>query len=167
MVSQLTDISWWPLINVAALMLYMLSVRKLTVFSFIFLGTLVLEALHTGIEFYLQSVGALQDYSLFGFLAWYLTFGLSDMAFGFLIIAAARHMALPLNRVCQFLIGLFLLLGVLQILTMIERLTLQSALVGEIYPLIIFAVNTAISVILLGYSARTVISAWLNTDRAA
>lgn len=166
MVSQLTDISWWPLINVAALMLYMLSVRKLTVFSFIFLGTLVLEALHTGIEFYLQSVGALQNYSLFGFLAWYLTFGLSDMAFGLLIIAAARRMALPLSRVCKLLIGLFLLLGFLQIFTMIERLTLQTVVVGEIYPLVIFAVNTAISVILLGYACKTVVSAWFGTGRA-
>ena len=165
MVAQLTDISWWPLVNVAALILYMLSVRKLTVFSFIFLGTLVLEALHTGVELYLQSVGALQDYTLFGFLAWYLTFGLSDIAFGFLIIAAARQMLLPLNKVCKALIALFLLLGMLQIMTMVERLTLQTELVGQIYPAVIFAVNTAISVVLLGYALKTVLSAIVSTDR--
>ena len=43
------------LLNMAALLIYILAVRQINSFSFILVGVMLIDVLHQGIAFYLQS----------------------------------------------------------------------------------------------------------------
>ncbi|MBD3584226.1 hypothetical protein HHX48_00570 [Salinimonas sp. HHU 13199] len=143
---------FWPLFYTAALLAYSLSVRKVTLFSFIFLGTLVVEALHFGIENYVKSLNSMEVFSTLGFYTWYLGFGASNLLFALSILLLRGYLPVIPVPVTRYFIAIYTLLGFLHLFTLLERLSLQSALVANSYPMAIALLTLLKMAGLIGYA---------------
>ena len=144
------------LLCLAALFLYLFTVRKVTSFSFVFVGILVLEALHIGIQFALASLVHTPELVPFVYYTWYLSYGLTDFFFVGVVFYLCRRSETELEFVSKLLLWIYLSLGVLQVVRLIERLTINSDIVGWLYTSGVPIVNFGIALILLGYVIKVI-----------
>lgn len=141
------------LLNLVALLVYVLVVRQITVFSFVLVGVMVIEVLHQGISFYLQSFYGDPSVVEIVFASWYLGYAATDFLFYGLTMHLARTYRFPLDPISNVVMKAFLIMGVMQIVRYVERLITDSDLMGAIYSNSIVLINMIISIMLLGYVA--------------
>lgn len=153
MFEALVHIPTWPLINLAALCIYILIVKRLTVFSFVFVGTLILDALHLGAEYYFISLNVLHQFDTVLFVSWYVFFGLTDLLFVALIVWWSSNLKMALDWSSKGVISLYLFMGLLQLVTLFARLYFYWESFDTVHNLLIVISNYTVSVLLLGHVA--------------
>ncbi|GGW89790.1 hypothetical protein [Alteromonas halophila] len=166
MAEVLNSIPMPTLLYTAALAIYLFCVKKFTSFSFVFVAIFALNAVHLGVEYLFVSLFNTPQLASFTYYAWYLTFGLTDFIFVGMILFWSKQTNIQLEIVSKALIGIYFSLGVLQIVRLVERLTIDSELMAIIYREGIPFANIVIAILLFGYVFKTVIESVVSNFRA-
>ncbi len=140
-----------------ALLLYIFTVRRLTAFSFVVVGVLLLDFLHVGFEFFLKSHFHEPAFSTLVYYSWYLGFAFTDFAFVAVIISMCKSSRLKLDIASKVILSLYVALGLLQIFTLVERLVVNSDIVNFLYTHSVPILNFVIAVTLFGFIATSMI----------
>lgn len=151
MTAVFPQLSIASLLYVVALLLYVFIVRRLTAFSFVIVGVLLLDFLHVGYSIFLTSFFQDPSSETFVFYAWYLGFAVTDFLFVWLLVSWCKNSGLQLDIGSKLIIAIYAVLGVLQCFRLIERLIINSELMGFIYTNAIPILNFTIAVILFGF----------------
>lgn len=141
-----------------ALLLHVLTVRRLTAFSFVIVGVLLLDFLHVGYEFFLKSYFHDPALSTLVYYGWYLGFALSDFAFVALIAGICKNAHLKLDIASKVILSLYVLLGVIQLFSLVERLIVSSKVALYFYTQSIPILNFVIAFTLFGFIVTTLLS---------
>ncbi len=158
MTAVFPQLSIASLLYVVALLLYVFIVRRLTAFSFVIVGVLILDFLHVGYSIFLTSFFQDPSSETFVFYAWYLGFAITDFLFVWLLVSWCRNSGLRLDIGSKLILAIYAVLGVLQCFRLVERLIVNSDLMRFVYTNGIPILNIAIAVILFGFIAYSLIS---------
>lgn len=153
MTAILPQLSIASLFYVVALFTYIFIVRRLTAFSFVILGVLLLDFLHTGYGIFLTSFFHEPTSKTFAFYAWYIGFAITDFLFVWIISAWCRNAGLKLDIASKVILSIYAVLGFLQIFRLMERMLVNSDLMGYVYSNGIQFLNFCIAAILFGFIA--------------
>lgn len=156
MTEALNSIPLSTQLHIAALIVYLFFVRKVTAFSFVFIAILLLDALHLGIKYWLAILQATPEFTEFVYYAWYLSFGITDFIFVALICYWSDKSQTPLDITSKILVGIYLGLGALQVTTLIERSTIDTGIMVSLYSNGIPIANMVATVLLFGYVTKVV-----------
>ncbi|WP_414827784.1 hypothetical protein [Alteromonas sp. H39] len=141
-----------------ALLLHVLTVRRLTAFSFVIVGVLLLDFLHVGFEFFLKSHFHEPAFSTLVYYSWYLGFALSDFAFVAVIATICKNANLKLDIASKVILSLYVVLGAIQLFSLVERLVVNSKFAYYFYTQSIPILNFIIAVTLFGFIAISLFS---------
>lgn len=153
------------LLNLAALVVYVLIVRRITVFSFVLVGVMIIEALHQGISFYLQSFFTAPDTWALVKVSWYTSFALTDFLFYGLTVHLTHTYRLEMDNVSKIVIHLYLVMGFIQLVRLAERYITNSEIMGVLYSNSIVLITMVISFLLIGYVGKVFIQNFLPNNR--
>ncbi|QJR82332.1 hypothetical protein CA267_017025 [Alteromonas pelagimontana] len=145
------------LLYLAALFVYTLCVKKLTAFSFIFVGVLILEILHVGLEFYLYSSNEYSSYYELVYYSWYIGFAATDFLFIWVACLWSRKAQVPFDTISKVVLWLHGFMGVIQIVRLVERSYIDSYLMSLMYSNSIVLINMIIALLLIGFVAKVIL----------
>lgn len=94
----------------------------------------------------------MEVFSTLGFYTWYLGFGASNLLFALSILLLRGYLPVIPVPVTRYFIAIYTLLGFLHLFTLLERLSLQSALVANSYPMAIALLTLLKMAGLIGYA---------------
>ena len=133
------------LLYMIALSVYAVTVKRLTIFSFVLVGLVLLEAIHLGLEHYMWYIyKTWNNYSAAYFL-WYVGFALTDFLFVFLLFRTARMMNTQMEWISSFVTYVYLILGVVQVARYFDRVVYKTDFLVTMYKDGIPLLNTALS----------------------
>ncbi len=154
MSAEVIQIPMTTLLNLAALILYTLAVKRITFFSFILIGLLLIDVLHQGIAIYLRSFLSDERSQSFVFHAWYISFAFTDFLFFLCGLYLAKVFNSDIDRASQFVLYTYLALGVIQILRFAERLFTDTNLMAWLYAEGIPLTNLVVTAFVIGYVGK-------------
>ena len=158
MTAVFPQLSIASLLYVVALLLYVFIVRRLTAFSFVIVGVLLLDFLHVGYSIFLTSFFQDPSSETLVFYSWYLGFALTDFLFVWLLVRLCKGSGLHLDIASKFILAIYAILGALQLLRLVERLLVNSDLMKLIYSNGIPVLNFSIATILFGFIAVSLVN---------
>ena len=139
------------LLFLAALLVYAITVKRLTVFSFVLLGLTLLEVIHLGIEHYFWYIyTSYADYSIIYFL-WYAGFAATDILFVYFLVRISRTLKVPLDWVSSFVMYVYLILGIVQVARYFDRFIFETNYLVTMYTDGIPIVNMVLSTVVFGF----------------
>ncbi len=94
----------------------------------------------------------MEVFSTLGFYTWYLGFGASNLLFALSIILLRGYLPVIPVLVTRYFIAIYTLLGFLHLFTLLERLSLQTALVATFYPKAIWLLTLIKMAGLIGFA---------------
>lgn len=154
MSAEVIQIPLTTLLNLAALILYTLAVKRITFFSFVLVGLLLIDVLHQGIAIYLRSFLSDERSLSFVFHAWYISFAFTDFLFFLSGLYLAKVFGSDIDRASQFILYTYLALGVIQMLRFAERLFTDVNLMAWLYSEGIPLTNLVVTAFVIGYVIR-------------
>ena len=139
------------LLFLAALLVYAITVKRLTVFSFVLLGLTLLEVIHLGIEHYFWYIyTSYSDYGVIQFL-WYAGFAATDILFVYFLVQISRTLKVPLDWVSSFVMYVYLILGIVQVARYFDRFIFETNYLVTMYTDGIPIVNMVLSTVVFGF----------------
>ncbi|WP_414827783.1 hypothetical protein [Alteromonas sp. H39] len=108
-------------LNILLLICYVAVVNRISSFTIIITGVILIEFLHQGIYALLSQPSVLELLETWIFVAWYLGFGLTDFAFVIVAIAVCKQSHTPIQKTSKIILGIFIFLGLLQVARFIEK----------------------------------------------
>lgn len=158
MTAVFPQLSIASLFYVVALLLYVFIVRRLTAFSFVIVGVLLLDFLHVGYSIFLSSFSHDPTTKTFVFYAWYIGFAITDFLFVWALAAWCKNSGLKLDVASKVILAIYAVLGFLQIFRLIERVLVNSDLMSFIYSNGIPILNFCIAAILFSFIAFSLVN---------
>ncbi len=133
------------LLYMIALSVYAATVKRLTIFSFVLVGLMLLEVIHLGLEHYIFHIYTVwQDYFTVNIL-WYFGFALTDFLFVLILFRTAASMNAKMEWISSFVVYVYLLLGIVQVARYIDRFIFKTHYLATVYGEGIPLLNTALS----------------------
>lgn len=139
---------------ILALIIYLLCVRKVTAFAIIVSSSIVLDFIQQWMRLKLQSLFHLTEYLFEINTAWYLGFALTNTLFVVLMMQVMKRVNLLRDRVSEFLIICYMFMTALQIIRYVDKLILNTDLIGFIYKTSITTTNVVVAIVVLLYSLK-------------
>lgn len=137
-------------LNICLLIAYIAIVSRVTSYTVVIAGVILIEFLHQGLYSYLSQPTA-QDYiGKWIYFAWYLGFGLTDLVFVLSVIACCRQLNISIQMISKTILVIFTFLGLLQIARFIEKQYSGTDLLKLLYTQGIPAFNYLIVALLFG-----------------
>jgi hypothetical protein len=137
---------------ILALIIYLLSVRKVTAFAIIVSSSIVLDFIQQWIRFELKNLFHLTDYLFQINAAWYLGFALTNTIFIVLMIQVFKRVNLLRDTASEFLIICYMFMTALQVFRFLDRIVFDTDLIGFIYKCSITTTNVVVAIVVLLYS---------------
>ncbi len=145
-------------ISVLMLLIYTAIVRKLTSFNVLLILLLFLTYLQFYWDVTISKHFGREDISDLITALWYLGFGISDFIFVVLSCFIIRKNHLETNTPIRMIIYSYIALGVVQVITYLERFIFSTKNLYYFYEYAIPTVNASVTVIIFVYTAMTVLN---------
>ncbi|MEW9796582.1 hypothetical protein [Alteromonas sp. CYL-A6] len=158
MIEIIETASLSTLLYVAALIAYSLTVKRITAFSFVLVGLLMLEGLHMGGQFLMASYYNEPAYTTIIYYSWYLFFAVTDFLYIGLTVLFCRKAGLAIDRVSYLLLSLYAFMGGLQVVRLIERTWVDTQIMEWFYTNSIPFINIVIGIILLAFVSKVILT---------
>lgn len=108
-------------LNILLLICYVAVVSRITSYTIIITGVILIEFLHQGLYAFLSQPAAFELVGSWLYAAWYLGFGITDFAFVTIVIVVCKLSGTPIQSTSKIILGIFSFLGLLQVVRFIEK----------------------------------------------
>ena len=136
------------LLLIVAFLIYLITVKRLNSFSFALGWLIVLEVVHQLIRHGVALVAA-NDSGYTSFFVWYLSFSATDFLYVVAVYFTVKKQNLAFDLSTKFICSVMIVLGLLQLLRMLDRLLFDSPLAITLYTKGVPFLNLSLSLVII------------------
>lgn len=153
------------ILMIVSLAIYMVTVRQVTVFSFVLLGMLFLEFTHLGIEYFM--FGWFENTTNFELVVfcWYWSFAVTDWLFAYLIFVNQQDPDNPKDTISALIAWVFVLMGLIQVFRYVDRAIIETNVFGLFYQQSILVLNATLAVLVAINVGLAIVGKFRKQDR--
>ena len=144
--------------DIAVLLAYLFLVSRKTAFAIVLLFACVLGVLHIFWEMFLFKLLHINELRPIVASLWYVGFAATDFVYVMLAVSFCNKMNLTRDLICNFILFTYLVLGILQVLRYLDRIIIQTDVLGVLYKNLIPSLNLAVSTAAIFYLIKVVLT---------